>query len=210
MFYLLFCLFSAFSVERSRGCSGLISVSRVTYLHESEAKIIGEMISDAFDEGPFRIRALGVYNRVEQLKYRLKNLKPHVMFTARSDLDKILGFVELGLSAPPELNGPHVPLIGNLVVQPNARRRGVAKNLMQAAEEEAKSWPDFNMIYCAVKPTNNPAISLYCDKLSYAECQLSPEGDAFLPNGGTIMTHVQEGLIRRNSPRLLLFKRLHP
>ena len=109
-----------------------------------------------------------------------------------------------------ELNGPHVPLIGNLVVQPNARRRGVAKNLMQAAEEEAKSWPDFNMIYCAVKPTNNPAISLYCDKLSYAECQLSPEGDAFLPNGGTIMTHVQEGLVRRNSPRLLLFKRLHP
>ena len=59
-----------------------------------------------------------------------------VLFVARRDDGTILGTVMLGLDTPP--NQKHRADVKKLLVHSRARRRGLARALMQAAETEAK------------------------------------------------------------------------
>lgn len=58
-----------------------------------------------------------------------------VLFVARLD-GGIIGTVMLGLDTPP--NQPHRADVKKLLVHNRARRRGIARSLMQAAEAEAQ------------------------------------------------------------------------
>ena len=54
---------------------------------------------------------------------------------ARQD-ERIVGTVQLDLDTPP--NQPHRAEVKKLLVHPDARRRGIARSLMLAAEQQAK------------------------------------------------------------------------
>nr|WP_277873882.1 GNAT family N-acetyltransferase [Pseudanabaena sp. FACHB-1998] len=57
------------------------------------------------------------------------------------------------------------PYIFNLAVHPQWRRRGVAKQLLLAAEQTVKQW-GFSSLYMHVLESNQPARNLY-DRLGY-------------------------------------------
>jgi len=58
------------------------------------------------------------------------------LLAARRD-DKVVGTVQLSLAAPP--NGRHRAEINKLLVHPSARRQGLARRLMLAAEAVARA-----------------------------------------------------------------------
>lgn len=58
-----------------------------------------------------------------------------VLLVAR-EADRIVGTVQLDIDTPP--NQPHRAIVLKLLVHPEARRRGVARSLMAAVEEQAR------------------------------------------------------------------------
>jgi len=58
------------------------------------------------------------------------------VFIARAD-GRIVGTVQLDLSTPP--NQPHRAEVKKLLVHPDARRRGIARSLMNAAHDHARA-----------------------------------------------------------------------
>lgn len=62
--------------------------------------------------------------------------------------------------------------ITNIAVHPDARRKGVAKTLMNALEAESKRF-ETEVINLEVRKSNLPAISLY-KQLGYEECGERP------------------------------------
>ena len=98
------------------------------------------------------------------------------MIVAR-DVDKVIGFVEVGLLPLPSNRVPFdgssassdlnlYPTIGNLLTASSHRRLGVGKQLMRRAESAAREW-GYTSIICAVDPANYKAYSLYAS-LGYA------------------------------------------
>ena len=62
---------------------------------------------------------------------------PH--FVARDASERYLGHCHVRLAAHPPIAEDHIPEIADLNVMPNARRRGAASALMDAAEHHASS-----------------------------------------------------------------------
>ncbi|MCC5899568.1 MAG: GNAT family N-acetyltransferase [Phormidium sp. BM_Day4_Bin.17] len=117
---------------------------------------------------------LGIY---EDLRHRLRaSHHPHTCLVASlGDLpgtevpwlasgDHLLGTVELSLkSSPPtawRVSGLSYPYISNLAVRPQARRCGVARQLLMACEQTALEW-GFREVYLHVLDNNLPARALY-------------------------------------------------
>ena len=78
------------------------------------------------------------------------------MFVAR-DGDRIVGSTLLDRSRNP--NSPHRAEIGKVIVLRSARRQGVGRALMQAAEERARADGRWMLILDTV--TGSPAAALY-------------------------------------------------
>ena len=106
----------------------------------------------------------------------------HFMLSATDDefLDQVVGFCEVGIcEVPSEIEGfGHqsenciIPCIGNLVVSPNHRRRGVGKKLVQSVIRLLKTYEkqvyntdlqhqDESLLGLFVDETNDSAIRLY-------------------------------------------------
>mmetsp|Transcript_24184 Transcript_24184/g.52140 ORF Transcript_24184/g.52140 Transcript_24184/m.52140 type:complete len:236 (-) Transcript_24184:94-801(-) len=72
-----------------------------------------------------------------------------------------LGCVEVGMLPPPPTRpGSDVPYIANLVVDPTARRQGIALHLVDASEQLCREWGHAEL-YCKVARDNLPARRLY-------------------------------------------------
>jgi GNAT superfamily N-acetyltransferase len=78
------------------------------------------------------------------------------LLVARSS-DRIIGTVQLDLATPP--NQPHRAEVRKLLVHPDARRRGVAKGLINAVDVEARRLQRTLLTLDTV--TNGPAERLY-------------------------------------------------
>ena len=161
--------------RRRLSMSGSVSYDETgILLSDVDLNIISKMLSNAFDSPWFPFKAISVMDFNAQLQDRRARLvatgKQHVMMVARSDNGEVVGFLEMGLlpsaneavlSATGADSSRKFPTIGNLVIDPGYRRRGVARGLMLRAESVAQSWGDHSHIVVAVDPANKAAVELY-------------------------------------------------
>ena len=120
--------------------------------------------------------AVGDYRR--KLGGRMMSPEPgHAMVVAEQQ-ERVVGFVEIGLlPAPPgsrwredvssDATVPEVPYLGNLVVAPALRRRGVAKSLVRFAEAWAQRRLTQDAL-CAVVECDNADAQKFYGSLGYA------------------------------------------
>ena len=143
-------------------------------LSDVDLNSISKMLSNAFDSPWFPFKAISVMDFNAQLQDRRARLvatgKQHVMLVARSENGEVVGFLEMGLlsstnkavlSATGADSSRKFPTIGNLVIEPEYRRRGIARGLMLRAESAAQSWGQHSHIVVAVDPANKAAVELY-------------------------------------------------
>ena len=97
-------------------------------------------------------------------------------FVAVAD-DRIVGSTLLVRSL--NQNSPHRAEIGKVIVDPGVRRRGIARALMQAAEDRARADGRWLLVLDTV--TDSPADSMY-RALGWQETGIVPDY-ALLPNG---------------------------
>ena len=64
--------------------------------------------------------------------------RSHVLLVAEDDLDGKLGFLLMLDDLPDEVTGLPQGFVAYMAVEPDARRRGVAARLLQAAEDAAR------------------------------------------------------------------------
>ncbi|MEB3273686.1 MAG: GNAT family N-acetyltransferase [Prochlorothrix sp.] len=125
----------------------------------------------------------------EDLRQRLKNAGPHyACWTAwqqgftqpdpwllpRPPLRELVGTVEVDVRHPApwapggswrsQAGGPTTtyPYVSNLAVSPTARRRGIARHLLQMGEQTARHW-GFSKLYLHVLENNSQARQLYAE-----------------------------------------------
>jgi ribosomal protein S18 acetylase RimI-like enzyme len=99
------------------------------------------------------------------------------LILAALDGDEVVGTVQIVLTAPP--NQPHRGDIAKLLVRRSARRRGIARQLMAAAEREAIAAGKTLLVLDTV--TGDPAESLY-ERLGWQRVGVIP-GYALYPDG---------------------------
>ncbi|MGG4491121.1 N-acetyltransferase family protein [Metabacillus idriensis] len=87
-------------------------------------------------EGGASIGFLPPLNLSQAKEYWESVLKPHVIFLIAKVNHEIAGSVQLHLCT--KQNGRHRAEIAKLITHPSYRRKGIAKLLMQKAEERAK------------------------------------------------------------------------
>ncbi|MCT8161586.1 GNAT family N-acetyltransferase [Pseudoruegeria sp. SHC-113] len=114
-----------------------IGAERFAQVQEALAEVLWACVQDHASVGfilPFM--------RNEALAFFTGTIAPavasggRVLFVAR-DSSRVLGTVQLVVDTP--ANQPHRAEISKLLVHPKARRRGVARALMAAAEAEART-----------------------------------------------------------------------
>jgi ribosomal protein S18 acetylase RimI-like enzyme len=103
---------------------------------------------------------------------------------AALDGDEVVGTVQLVLATPP--NQPHRADIAKLLVHRNARRRGIAEQLMARAESEARQEGRTLLVLDAV--TEGDAARLY-DRLGWTTVGVIPNY-ALYPDGRPCATTV--------------------
>ncbi len=158
-----------------------VAVRRAT---SQDLRTLSEILAASFHETQgwrtwlLPLIRLGIY---EDLRHRLRDRHhPHACLVAidgdRPRLvqgrdgafldrdDQLLGTVELSLKSTPatmwQMNGLSYPYISNLAVRPQARRCGVARQLLAACEQTALEW-GFRDVYLHVLDNNLPARALY-------------------------------------------------
>ena len=99
----------------------------------------------------------------------------HSMITARID-NKIVGYVELGMTHVEQNESlGKVPTIGNLVVAPTMRRKGIGKCLMSEVIHIAKDIWQKDAVWLCVE-AGSPALKLYVDSFGFEQqCSYSKE-----------------------------------
>lgn len=162
----------------------LISDVAVRQATSQDLRTLSEILAASFHETQgwrtwlLPLIRLGIY---EDLRHRLRsNHHPHACLVAidgdRKGLDNgldaawlgqgdhLLGTVELSLKSTPatawHMNGLSYPYISNLAVRPQARRCGVARQLLATCEQTALEW-GFRDVYLHVLDNNLPARALY-------------------------------------------------
>ena len=95
----------------------------------------------------------------------------HAMKVAICDTGngEIVGYCELGMSAVSNeaaILRQNVPMIGNLVVLEQYRKRGIGSALLSTVESIAREW-GHNNIAVTVMDSNERALSLYVNKCGY-------------------------------------------
>ncbi|WP_222194387.1 GNAT family N-acetyltransferase [Modestobacter italicus] len=93
----------------------------------------------------------------------------HVLLVACTPADEVVGFA--GASARRHFSGEREAYLGELVVAPSARRRGVAEQLVTGVEAWARS-RGLHRVTLDTGTANQPARELYA-RLGYAEEQVT-------------------------------------
>jgi len=117
----------------------------------------------------------------ERYEEKLRKGLNHAMFVANDDdntidnyddiNDGVVAFMEVGMLPSPipiikEWEGNRietytdVPYIGNLIVSPGSRRRGIANKLIRVALKVTEKW-NYDYLYLAVDIDNISALNLY-------------------------------------------------
>jgi GNAT superfamily N-acetyltransferase len=107
----------------------------------------------------------------------------HVLIAA-SEGGEVVGTVQVNLATPP--NQPHRGDIAKLLVRGSARRRGIAAQLMEAAEREALAEGKTLLVLDTV--TGDPAERLY-ERLGWTRVGVIPDY-ALYPDGRLCATTV--------------------
>jgi len=177
-------------------------------IREKDIPKIAQMIARNFD-GPFKkwqflLEAYSVWTSTTQLEYRYRKFilgkeRQHLMLVAKMKGEAI-GYIEVGLiplekkrreqgetlldtswdqELPRDTMYPH---IGNLVVDNEFRRKGIALSLMNQAINKSIEWGT-TCVFCAVETDNTPASNLYINKLGFQVFLLEKkdESDFFNP-----------------------------
>lgn len=107
---------------------------------------------------------LGIY---EDLKQRLQNAQRHyrcltAIATHPAHQEVLVGTVEMSCRRYTlwAFNQPQQIYLSNLAVREDCRRRGIARQLLEAAEQQALAW-GFRAIYLHVMADNTQARHLY-------------------------------------------------
>lgn len=137
-----------------------------------DATDLAGLLADSFHGGQglehwvYPLIRLGIY---EDLRYRLRAPAPHYACfvaldraTMDRDAKRFAGTVEIALRSVASWpwGGSQHPYISNLAVAAEKRRRGVARQLLQACERKAWEW-GFPDIYLHVLENNDRARRLY-------------------------------------------------
>jgi len=102
---------------------------------------LAEIVADGVNGGA-AISFMQPYTRADGLRFWRERVFPdvargkRVLFVAYLD-EAIVGTVQMEIALPP--NQPHRCEVAKMIVHSHARRKGVAKRLMRALEEHAKS-----------------------------------------------------------------------
>ena len=122
---------------------------------------LGALLKDAIDGGASVNFVAGVTNEQTEGWWAARAGRVAdgtiTVFVARDDEGRIVGSTLLERSINP--NSPHRAEIGKVIVHRSMRRQGLAKALMQAAEERARAEGRWMLILDTV--TGSPAASLY-------------------------------------------------
>jgi ribosomal protein S18 acetylase RimI-like enzyme len=103
----------------------------VAFVHDLGARTVGDSIS-TYREAPL---ALAQSSYEKFVHFALE--QSHVLFIAESDGER-LGFAILLDGFPDEVTGLPQGFIGYMAVEPHARRGGVGRSLLHAAEDAAR------------------------------------------------------------------------
>lgn len=159
--------------------------------NENDLQVISKLISANFD-GPFDDNNIidklkkkySEFDNLKKLEYRFNNLlnakenefkmQPHSMIVAKdkSNSNEVIGFIEMGMVVSSErlkkelesinIQCKQLPHIGNLVINEQYRRRGIASRLMNEILQEINLWEIYApIVLVAVEPKNLAAKSLY-------------------------------------------------
>ena len=113
------------------------------------------------------------------------------LLLAAFDDDEVVGTVQINLATPP--NQPHRGDVAKLLVRRSARRRGIAAQLMEAAEREALAEGRTLLVLDTV--TGDPAERLY-ERLGWTRVGVIPDY-ALYPDGRLCDTTVFYKRLRR-------------
>ena len=95
---------------------------------------------------------------VAQVAAFLAGSAERIVFGAFSE-DELVGVC--GLGREPSLKQRHAGFIRSMYVAPSFRRRGIGRQLLQAAFDRATAWPDVEQLTLAVTAINTVAVALY-------------------------------------------------
>ncbi|KAJ1629629.1 acyl-CoA N-acyltransferase [Pavlovales sp. CCMP2436] len=123
-----------------------------------------------------------IYNNLLN-RYGASNGRQNALIVAQDSSDgELLAACGVNLERQPSFADSDVPVLANLVVEPRARRRGLAKRLVDKCEDTVLSWgiPGCQKLYLKVEESNLPAQRLY-SKLGYTVLQVETENE--IPRG---------------------------
>jgi GNAT superfamily N-acetyltransferase len=127
--------------------------------------------------------AAEIYNNLLS-RYGPSNGRENGLIVAQSERDAdLLGACGVNVERQTALDTELVPVLANLVVDPRARRQGIAKRLVKACEALARGW-GYRTLYLKVEEANAPAQRLY-EKLGYRVVQIDSRAE--IPRGSSGM-----------------------
>lgn len=156
-------------------------LTNITNIMEDKIDI-ASLLVDGFEDSNSKFILLKIIEKwnLEYLikeRYQLQQQERtnHSMITARID-NKIVGYVELGLTYVEQNESlGKVPTIGNLVVAPTMRRKGIGKCLMSEVIHIAKDIWQEDAVWLCVE-AESPALKLYVDSFGFEQqCSYSKE-----------------------------------
>lgn len=120
-------------------------------------------------------------------RYGAANKKQNALVVAQEGRE-LLGACGVNVEKQPGFAGDEsVPVLANLVVDPSVRRRGIARKLVQACEDEVRGW-GFRKLFLKVEEPNAAARKLY-EKLGYRTIMI--DRDSQIPTGTSMFNRVQ-------------------
>lgn len=214
---------SAFAVPIVTGIGALlfpVKNSEITSVSEAESRRYElELASDFFLQAFWTGKVGGGAKRLTQTQERQLKTSQVAEFrkrygstaSSKSELlllkeggKKIIGCVGVQVDRVGDIG--RVPLMSNLAVDPNYRRRGLAERLVQSAEDCVVSQFGASECYLYVEARNKGAVRLY-QKLGYKQeyiddtaRTLLPTKDGKLESQPTVIVCMKKDLGRHRSP----------
>lgn len=132
----------------------------VRLLTEKDAQAYRDLRLEALQKNPEAFAAIFEDEQKKPLEYYQKRLKRNEFWTYGYFVqNELVGIVTLLREQGPKLH--HRSSIVAMYVTEKVRKRGIGKELMQAAIEQAKKIDGIEQIYLSVVTTNISAIALY-------------------------------------------------
>lgn len=106
--------------------------------------------------------------------------------------------------------GPQYPLMSNLAVSRQYRRKGIAEKLVKEAERVARKEWGYNLVFLYVEERNVPAVRLY-QKLGYRKTWIDKDATTLLPkSNGRLSTEPTKIVCMKKRLDLGLLGRILP